>query len=213
MQLRISSEHRTPFTRKEIMEEHHQDLWQKTEHVAEILLSLQKEVVALLPEAKKRLPKDVDELKEPSAQMNFLDYLYLRSLFGFAEGVWMALKAQCCELAETQTRDRYDDEKRKEAEEMLVKTLRVATSIPFVELPSAQEKKLEVIKEYLLCFDDNPSDFRVHKWTFKDIVECEKNNGSLMSAGLLRDTLADDFPIKPSIGRLLDDDKTILYTF
>ena len=209
--LKINSKtkiYREPYTRKEILQEYQSGLWNRAEAVASDFLDLQKKVVEMLPEAKRLLPKNHEELKEEEAQANFVNYIRLRSLYAFAERIWKVIEEQCRKLAEAENNDEYLIE---DAITALDKTLGVAETIPFEKLIDQKAFGLDEMNKLLLRFENDPYDFQVFQnWSFRDIMGTITNCG-LMYEGLLSDALSDNIPSSPSIGQLLADDKPIRF--
>lgn len=192
------------YTRKQIMEEYHPELWNKAQVIAGNLLNLQEKVIKLLPEAKRLLPSQVEALKDEEAQAIFLNYIRLRALYAFAEKLWNVIEDQCRKLAEAQNKDnRYDLEDAKEA---LEKTLEKASMLSFEEL--LKEKDLNYLyeqKTLLGIYDFPVFKFSTYSWSFRDIVD-PLNNCGFGHEGLLKDANADEYPTTPSCGPLLNDD-------
>ena len=209
--LKINSKtkiYREPYTRKEILQEYQSGLWNRAEAVASDFLDLQKKVVEMLPEAKRLLPKNHEELKEEEAQANFVNYIRLRSLYAFAERIWKVIEEQCRKLAEAENNDEYLIE---DAITALDKTLGVAETIPFEKFIDQEASGLDELNKLLLRFENNSHDFQVfNNWSFLDIMGTITNCG-LMYEGLLSDALSDNIPSSPSIGQLLADDKPIRF--
>ena len=200
--------YKEPYTRKEILQESYTSLWNRAEAVASDFLDLQKKVVEMLPEAKRLLPKNHEELKEEEAQANFVNYIRLRSLYAFAERIWKVIEEQCRKLAEAENSARELIEDSKGA---LDKTLGVAETIPFEKLIDQKAFGLDEMNKLLLRFENDPYDFQVFQnWSFRDIMGTITNCG-LMYEGLLSSALSGDFPSGPSIGQLLADDKPIRF--
>lgn len=200
--------YKEPYTRKEILQESYTSLWNRAEAVASDFLDLQKKVVEILPEAKRLLPKNHEELKEEEAQANFVNYIRLRSLYAFAERIWKVIEEQCRKLAEAENSARELIEDSKGA---LDKTLGVAETIPFEKLIDQKAFGLDEMNKLLLRFENDPYDFQVFQnWSFRDIMGTITNCG-LMYEGLLSSALSGDFPSGPSIGQLLADDKPIRF--
>jgi hypothetical protein len=202
-----------PYTRKEMMQEYQSGLWNRADEVASAILDLQKEVVEMLPEAKRLLPRNYEELKGAESQTNFVNYIRLRSLYAFAEEIWKVIEVQCSKLAEAENdnaRELIDD-----CEGALDKTLGVSETIPFEKLVDQKTFGLDELNELLLSFKNNPHDFIVLRhsrgtWSFLDIMGTIANYG-LMYEGLLSAALSDDLPSGPSIGQLLADDQSIRF--
>ena len=205
--LRINSKTEGSYTRKEIMQEYQSGLWNRAETVASNLLDFQKNVVVILPEAKKQLPINLEKLKGKEAQTNFVNYIRLRSLYAFAEKIWKVIEEQCSKLAEAENdnaRELINDYKG-----ALDKTLGVSETIPFEKLIDKKTFGLDELKELLLRFEDNPHDIQVfYSCSFCDIMDTITNCG-LMYEGLLSAALSDNLPSAPSIGQLLADDEPI----
>ncbi len=204
---RISQPHQS-YTRKQIMEEYHPELWKKAGAVASKLLNLQEKVIKLLPEAKRLLPSNVEALKDEEAQANFLSYIKLRALYVFSKKICGIIETRCRQLAEAENRNDRDDIE--DAKIVLDKILRVVEMMPFDEFnndPKFGLLKLDEFKKQLEP-DNIDSEVLIPFGMFTDIVE-EYKSGKLMSEYWLRLAIDDKYPTNPNCGPLLDDDKMI----
>lgn len=194
-----------PYTRKDIMQAHHSDLWARAECVASSLLDLQKELVGMLPDAKRLLPGNLEELKDEVAQGNFLNYIKLRSLYFLSKKMWNVVDKQCRQLAEANDNDDIED-----AKNALEKTLSVVETIPSDRLindPECGLLKLDEIKKQFKP-DNIDTEVLIPYGMFSDIVG-EYQFGKLMCEKWLELAIRNEDPSAPSIGQLLDDDQLI----
>ena len=190
------------------MQECYTTLWNKAEAIMDNLVRLQEKVVEMLPEAKKLLPTNLEELKGEETQANYVNYIRLRSLYAFAEKIWKVIEEQCRKLAEAENdvRELIDD-----CKGALDKTLGVSETIPFEKLIDKKLFGLDELKDLFQQFEDNQHVAQVFQnWSFRDIMGTIGNCG-LMHEGLLSAALSDNIPSGPSIGQLLADDEPIRF--
>lgn len=212
MGLKISSNTKFiagPYTYKEILQANYNDLYNRAELAVNYLVRLQDKIGKMLPTAKRQLPEESDEIKE-GTQEYFVKYIFMRSLYAFAEEIWKIIQAQCVELAEGHKKHHDYIEDSKIA---LNKTLGILETEPFDKLLSKETFDLSELYELLQRFENNPHDFIVFRqgcisWSFLDIMGTIKND-SIIPETLRTVCIRDVFPIKPSIGHLLDDDDNV----
>ena len=199
---RISRPHLS-YTRKQIMEEYYPELWSNAQVIAGNLLNLQKKVIKLLPESKRLLPSNVEALKDEEAQANFLNYIRLRALYVFSNGLWHLVEDQCRSLAKAHNNDiRYDLEDSKEA---LKKTLDIASAIPFDDLTCNQEYGLLELYEIQQKLDTCPLEVLCPGGMLGDIVGVIES-GNIFSEYWLSYAINDIYPTSPNILELLKCD-------
>ena len=71
-----------PYTRKEILEQEHTDLWNRAEAAVNRLIDLQQKLVMGLPDSKQGVPTDIEMLENKDVQLGYLKHLHLISLYG-----------------------------------------------------------------------------------------------------------------------------------
>ena len=214
MGLRISSTP-TPDTPRGIMDEYFPELLEQSEQCFKKMEELQKKVVLLLSNSQRQIPDPTSEtannLQKMQVQQNLMEYIYLKSLYGFANKLCEIIDCQCRSLAEAKNKEVQEDiDKSKES---LENALAIASTV-----------KIDEPIKGMLCLDDVIEsqikerkvqvDFAVLKTrerngscTFRDITGTIKSKGITQS--LWADVKNDDIPIDSNIRPLLDDNEML----
>lgn len=202
-----SSATRPVYTHAEILEDDYPELWDKAQELVVRLTALQEKIIPTLPKLHNQLPANIQELQTPEAQINLQTYILARSLYAFAEKVFMLLDKQCTELAKALNEKDSDAEDDALAE--VERTLEILSNAPLEEIVSDSVTGLLRLSSVTYKFEhrlDFPV-FHMEKadWTFHDIM------GTIASLGLCYEDLLQDaincaFPNCVSVGKLLDDD-------
>ena len=197
--MKISS---LPYTRKEILEQEHTDLWNRAEAAVNRLIDLQQKLVMGLPDSKQGVPTDIEMLENKDVQLGYLKHLHLISLYGLAKKVVEIIEMQCRTLAEKNGPDVED------AKTDLTKTMDVFESIPWDELEREYVVGLfwqDLLKRLF------KHDWMVEgtRWPFSDYIGVIKYHG-LKDESLWQDIMAGTLPTNSNISRLLDDDNEMI---
>ena len=197
-----------PYTRRDIMDEYFPELLEQSEQCFKKMEELQKKVVLLLSNSQKQIPDPTSEtannLQKMQAQQNLMEYIYLKSLYGFANKMCNIIDCQCRSLAEAKNKEVQEDiDKSKES---LENALTIASSV-----------KIDEPLKGMLCLDDVIEsqikerkvrvDFTVTSWMFSDIIKTIKSNG--ITHDLWVDVINDVIPLDSNITPLLDDNEML----
>ena len=200
-------------TAKKVMETEFPGLWQQATATVEQLVELQEKLIEELKTSKNLLPQSFEELKEEEAQLRLMDYIRLRSLFAFAEGLSKLIDEQCRDVVERnieKDRDATDTAKR-----ALKNTLEKASTFPYDEVGADRVNGFFRLNQLKESFKDR-MDFLVFKimdgkvartWSFRDIAGTIVNQG--LSQSLWEDAVEDDVPVNTTIEGLLSDNEII----
>lgn len=93
-------------TTAEIMQTDYPEIWERIIQFESALRKQQETIIALLPDAHKKLPIDTKQLQELEEQNNFLYYILLRSIYMLCFKVWNQMHDYCEHLA----KEELDDE-------------------------------------------------------------------------------------------------------
>ena len=197
--LRISNAPR-PYTRRDIMAVYYPELLEQAEKCFNKMAELQKEVVTMLSNSQKQIPDPssviANNLQKMQVQQDLMEYIYLKSLYGFAEKICEIIDRQCRSLAEAE--NKADQEEIDKLIESLENTLAIASSV----------KIDEPIKGMIYLDTIIPADFIVLKcWKFRDIIGTVKNNG--ITHSLWENVRNDVIPTDSNIKSLLDDNEML----
>lgn len=92
-------------TTAEIMQTDYPEIWERIIQFESALRKQQETIIALLPEAHKKLPIDTKQLQELDEQNNFLYYILLRSIYMLCFKVWNQMHDYCEHLAKGELDD------------------------------------------------------------------------------------------------------------
>ena len=204
MAIKITANTKPWHTRRELIEDYYPELWESANGCVSKLKELQNRCVERLPFSKAQLPNNYVGLQEMEAQVWLLEYIYLRSLYAFANEMWTMIDKRCRDLADAKNNGDYRDIDDKE--QALSTILEAVSKIPFEELISNQITDFYRLVSIVDHIDKNRIDFSVYAyWHFHDIVGTLNNHGILYH-DLWKDAVSDVFPTSSRIGELLDDD-------
>lgn len=186
------------------MEVEQSELWSRATEYVEKLVKFQKNIVTMLPESRSHLPVNYEDLKEANAQTFFLNHIRLRSLYAFADNLWLTLEEQCKNLANCSS---VDASKELETKAILEKSLSAISCFPLsanIGLMMFTEAK-ETIREHM--------DFIVYSeegksWSFRDIMGNIDHYGLLYKELWKVVSMSKD-PLDVKIKDLLDDNTLV----
>lgn len=92
-------------TTAEIMQTDYPEIWERIIQFESALRKQQETIIALLPDAHKKLPIDTKQLQELEEQNNFLYYILLRSIYMLCFKVWNQMYDYCEHLAKGELDD------------------------------------------------------------------------------------------------------------
>lgn len=92
-------------TTAEIMQTDYPEIWERVIQFESALRKQQETIIALLPDAHKKLPIDTKQLQELEEQNHFLYYILLRSIYMLCFKVWNQMHDYCEHLAKGELDD------------------------------------------------------------------------------------------------------------
>ena len=92
-------------TTAEIMQTDYPEIWERIIQFESALRKQQETIIALLPDAHKKIPIDTKQLQELEEQNNFLYYILLRSIYMLCFKVWNQMHDYCEYLAKGELDD------------------------------------------------------------------------------------------------------------
>lgn len=204
-----------PYTRRDIMDEYFPELLEQSEQCFKKMEELQKKVVLLLSNSQRQIPDPASEtannLQKMQVQQNLMEYIYLKSLYGFANKLCEIIDCQCRSLAEAKNKEVQEDIDK--SKELLENALDIAITVKIDE-PLKGMLYLDDVIESQFKERKVLADFSVLKtrerngsWTFRDITGTIKSKGITQS--LWADVKNDDIPIDSNIRPLLDDNEML----
>lgn len=191
-----------PYTLAEIIDCDYPAQWSKAQALSNRLAALQERINSTSSILHQQLPADIKQLQKVDAQMSLQNYILARSLYSFAEKVFMLLNEQCTELAKAlNDKDRYAEE---DALAEVERTLEILANAPLEDIASDSVTGLLRLSSVIDRFKYTLG-VSVGKWEFHDIM------GGIAHYGLCREDLLQvaincALPTCVSVGKLLDDD-------
>ena len=93
----INKDYNPAYTERELFEEQFPELLNKSFETVLRLKDIQQKIVEMLPQLKRQLPSN-EELQSTEGKLNLLTYILVRSLYGFANNIWITIDKQCDDL-------------------------------------------------------------------------------------------------------------------
>ena len=202
MALRISKGTQ-PYTLAEIIDCDYPEQWSKAQALSNRLAALQERIHSTSSILHQQLPADIKQLQKVDAQMSLQNYILARSLYSFAEKVFMLLNEQCTELAKALNDNDRDAEE--DAIAKLERTLEILANAPLKDIASDSLTGLLRLNRVTYEFEYRLYFTVVGNWSFHDIMGTVANWG-LCHEDILRAAINDTPPTHTSVGKLLDDD-------
>ena len=191
-----------PYTLAEIIDCDYPAQWSKAQALSNRLAALQERINSTSSILHQQLPADIKQLQKVDAQMSLQNYILARSLYSFAEKVFMLLNEQCTELAKAlNDNDRYAEE---DALAKLERTLEILANAPLEDIASDSVTGLLRLSSVIDRFKYTLG-VSVGKWEFHDIMGVIAHYG-LCHEDLLQVAINCALPTCVSVGKLLDDD-------
>lgn len=192
-----------PYTLAEIIDCDYPEQWSKAQTLSNRLAALQEMIIPTFSILHQQLPADIKQLQKVDAQMSLQNYILARSLYSFAEKVFMLLDEQCTELAKAlNTSDRYAED---DALVKLERTLEILANAPLENIASDSLTGLLRLNRVTYEFEYRLDFPVVSNWPFHDIMGAVANSG-LCHEDILQDAINCALPTCVSVGKLLDDD-------
>ena len=192
-----------PYTLAEIIDCDYPEQWSKAQALSNRLAALQERINSTSSILHQQLPADVKQLQALDAQMALQNYILARSLYSFAEKVFMLLDQQCAELAKALNDNDRDAEE--DAIAKLERTLEILANAPLEDIASDSLTGLLRLNRVTYEFEYRLYFPVVGNWSFHDIMGTVANSG-LCHEDILRAAINDTPPTHTSVGKLLDDD-------
>lgn len=192
-----------PYTLAEIIDCDYPEQWSKAQALSNRLAALQERINSTSSILHQQLLSDIKQLQKVDAQMSLQNYILARSLYSFAEKVFMLLNEQCTELAKALNDNDRDAEE--DAIAKLERTLEILANAPLEDIASDSLTGLLRLNRVTYEFEYRLYFPVVGNWSFHDIMGTVANSG-LCHEDILRAAINDTPPTHTSVGKLLDDD-------
>lgn len=203
---------RKPYTYKEIVEIDYPDYWKAANESVWRADAIQKMMGKVLPIFHDHLPADTEKWGSEKAKNILLNYLKLRTLYGFGHYIWEKANRLCHELAKSSNDGDYDGaEKAKTGLKALFETI---NKVDVADIVQDQETGFEKLKQALGRTDFHvmrglDSEGQYANWSFDDIVgtleNCEKAIESYKNLWTV--ALNSAVPTEPDIAGLMESDE------
>ena len=199
----INKDYNPPHTKSELFEEQFPELLNKSSETVLRLKDIQQKIVEMLPQLKRQLPSN-EELQSTEGKLNLLTYILVRSLYGFANKIWITIDKQCDDLAVKISKKELNGHSDTVDLEKLVKDVEY---FPLEEFLNDHVSGLLRFSNIFYCSQCIRDFDAIMGWTFRDIM------GNISAYGITQQLLdiaiGDSIPTASSIGKLLDDDRTM----
>ena len=199
----INKDYNPPYTERGLFEEQFPELLNKSFETVLRLKDIQQKIVEMLPQLKRQLPSN-EELQSTEGKLNLLTYILVRSLYGFANNIWITIDKQCDDLALKISKNELNGHSDTVDLEKLVKDVEY---FPLEEFLNDHVSGLLRFSNIFYCSQCIRDFDAIMGWTFRDIM------GNISAYGITQQLLdiaiGDSIPTASSIGKLLDDDRTM----
>ena len=199
----INKDYNPPYTKRELFEEKFPELLNKSSETVLHLKDIQQKIVEMLPQLKRQLPSN-EELQSTEGKLNLLTYILVRSLYGFANKIWITIDKQCDDLVVKISKDELNGHIDTVDLKKLVKDVEY---FPLEEFLNDHVSGLLRFSNIFYCSQCIRDFDAIMGWTFRDIM------GNISAYGITQQLLdiaiGDSIPTASSIGKLLDDDRTM----
>ena len=199
---------RKPYTYKEIVEIDSPDYWKAANESVWRADAIQEMMGKMLPIFHDHLPADTEKWGSEKAKDLLVNYLKLRSLYGFGNYIWETANRLCHNLGKSCNDGDYDGiEKAKTDLKALFETI---NKVDVLDIVQDQETGFEKLKQafgntYFHVMAGRTSDGGFSKWSFGDIVGTLENVGP--TDNLWAVALNSAFPTEPNIGGLMKSEE------
>lgn len=204
---------RLPYTYKEIVEIDYPEIWDLAQSCTQMLHGWQEMLVEPMKVFHEHLPADVESRTSKNAQITFLNYLKMRSLFGLAYEIWEQVNHWCHALGVSgNVRDNEGVEKARVALADLFEAFAKVDVIDIAQDNIEGFQKLERAVDAFGTFHDflvmpiYHNDVRWGIWDFRDITGNIASHG-LQDDALWKSALHDIVPATPNIGGLMESEE------
>ena len=200
MEFLINKDYNPAYTERELFEDKFPELLNKSFETVLRLKDIQQKIVEMLPQLKRQLPSN-EELQSTEGKLNLLTYILVRSLYGFADKIWITIDKQCDDLAVKISKNELDGHSDTVDLEKLVKEVEY---FQLEELLNDRVSGLLRFSNIFYCSQCIRDFYAIMHWTFRDIIGNISAHG--ITQQLLDAAINDSIPTTSSIGKLLDDD-------
>ncbi len=201
MVISINKDYNPPYTERGLFEEQFPELLNKSFETVLRLKDIQQKIVEMLPQLKRQLPSN-EELQSTEGKLNLLTYILVRSLYGFANNIWITIDKQCDDLAVKISKNELNGHSDTVDLEKLVKDVEY---FPLEEFLNDHVSGLLRFSNIFYCSQCIRDFDAIMGWTFRDIMGYISAYG--ITQRLLDIAIGDSIPTASSIGKLLDDDR------
>lgn len=199
---------RKPYTYKEIVEIDYPDYWKAANESVWRADAIQEMMGKVLPIFHDHLPADTEMWGSEKAKILLVNYLKLRSLYGFGHYIWETANRLCHNLGKSSNDGDYDGaEKAKTDLRALFETI---NKVDVADIVQDQETGFEKLKQALGRTDFHVMAGRTSEglrttWSFGDIVGTLENCG--FTDNLWTAALNSAVPTEPDIAGLMESDE------
>lgn len=191
-----------PYTYKEIVENNYPDFWNASAECIKQVNIWQQMIVELLDSWKKLIQFHSNERNSENAQITLLNYLKLRSIYGFAYYIWKEVNRLCHELGVSDNNNNQDDIN--QAEAALISLFETFNKIDIFEITQDDTTGLDKLEQTVAGFGTRTNFSVLDKWWFIDIIRTIKKGSICLDENLWESALNDTIPTIPNVGGLME---------
>ncbi len=199
---------RLPYTYKEIVEIDYPDFWNAANESIRRAYAVQEMMLEMLPVFHDHLSGDTEKWQSEKAINTLVNYLKLRSLYGFGHYIWEEANQWCHELGKSGNDVDYDGIEKAKTD--LIALFETINKVDVIDIVQDMDTGFQKLEKAL-----GSTDFHVMKglnsegllssWSFRDIL------GTLEGVGptdnLWAVALNSAFPTEPNIGGLMESEE------
>ena len=195
---------RLPYTYKEIVESCHPEFWNAATECINRVNGWQQMIVELLPKWKTIIHNYSKQRNSENAQIALLNYLKLRSIYGFAHLIWKQVNHTCHDLGVSSNNSDQDDID--QAQTKLISLFESFENVDVFDISQDETAGFEKLEQAVAGFGTR-TDFQVmYSLWFLDIVGTIKN-GNPWPDHFWELVLNDSIPTAPNVGGLMESEE------
>ena len=204
---------RLPYTYKEIVEIDYPEIWDLAQSCTQMLHGWQEMLVEPMQVFHEHILGDVEDRTSENAQVTFLNYLKMRSLYGLACEIWEQVNHWCHELGVSG--NVRDNEGVNKARVALADLFEAFARVDVIDIAQDTTKGLQKLEQAVNAFGtfhefhvmpNYHNDVQWGNWGFRDIIGIIAAHG-LQDDALWESALHDTVPTAPNIGGLMDSEE------
>lgn len=200
---------RLPYTYKEIVESNHPEFWSAATECINHVYVWQQMIVELLPDWKTIIHHYSNKRNSGNSPIALLNYLKLRSIYGFAHFIWEQVNHKCHDLGVSSNNNVQNDID--QAQTKLISLFESFEKVDVFDISQDEKAGFEKLEQAVAGFGTKTDFPVISSFSFLDIVETIKNVNPWPDY-FWELVLNDSIPAAPNVGGLMeseDDNKLV----